>query len=249
MLSKSTIKLIQSLQLKKNRDQEKMFIAEGPKLVIELLQEKKFNCYKLFATEMGRDELVKDFKTHQDLPLEIIEDFELEKISTLKKPNKMLAIFYQSIPVTNPDYSNKISLVLDDIQDPGNLGTLIRIADWFNIKYMVCSKHTADVYNSKVVQSSMASIGRVELIYVDLLTWLPKIKLPKLAASLQGKNLTEFTQFKEGFLLIGNEGNGLSPEIMALSDQQIFIPRYGKAESLNAAVATGILLQQLVKVK
>ncbi len=247
MLSKSTIKFIHSLQLKKNRDQEKMFIAEGPKLVIELLEEKNFPCHKVFVTAAGQEALIKELKKHQNLPLEIIEDFELEKISALKKPNKMLAIFNQSQKIENPDFSNKISLVLDDIQDPGNLGTLIRIADWFNIKYIICSEHTADVYNSKVVQSSMASIGRVNLMYVDLKTWLPKMKLPKLAASLKGIKLTEFPNFKEGFLLIGNEGNGLSPEIMALCDQQISIPRLGKAESLNAAVATGILLQHLVK--
>ena len=247
MLSKSTIKFIHSLQLKKNRDQEKMFIAEGPKLVIELLQEKNFTCHKLFVTPEGQGDLINKFNNYQNFSLEIIEDFELEKISTLKKPNKMLAIFNQSQNIENPDFANKISLVLDDIQDPGNLGTLIRIADWFNIKYIICSERTADVYNSKVVQSSMASIGRVNLIYVDLKTWLPKIKLPKLAASLQGIKLTEFPDFKEGFLLIGNEGNGLSPEIVELCDQQISIPRLGKAESLNAAVATGILLQQLVK--
>lgn len=247
MLSKSTIKFIHSLQQKKNRDQENMFIAEGPKLVVELLQEKTFTCYKVFVTPDGREDLLKGVKDLQSLPLEIIEDFELVKISTLKKPNKMLAIFYQSEKIENPNFSDKITLVLDDIQDPGNLGTLIRIADWFNIKYIVCSEHTVDVYNSKVVQSSMASIGRVELLYVDLKSWLPKMKLPKLAASLQGKSLIDFPPFKEGFLIIGNEGNGLSDEVMALCNQQISIPRLGKAESLNAAVATGILLQQLVQ--
>lgn len=247
MLSKSTIKFIHSLQQKKNRDEEKMFVAEGPKLVIELLQEKRFTCHKVFLTPAGKEALLPGTENFQNLPLEIIEEFELEKISTLKRPNKMLAIFNQSAKNENPDFSNKISLVLDDIQDPGNLGTLIRIADWYNIKYIVCSQHTADVYNSKVVQSSMASIGRVEVIYENLITWLPKMKLPKIAASLQGKRLTDFEPIKEGFLLIGNEGNGLSAEVAALCDQHISIPRLGKAESLNAAVATGILLQQLVQ--
>ncbi len=247
MLSKSTIKFIHSLQQKKNRDQEKMFIAEGPKLVVELLQEKRFNCHKVFVTPAGHEVLLADLGNSQNLPLEIIEDFELEKISSLKRPNKMLAVFNQSAKIENPDFSNKITLVLDDIQDPGNLGTLIRIADWFNIKYIICSEHTADVYNNKVVQSSMASIGRVELLYENLLTWLPKMKLPKIAASLQGISITDFPTCKEGFLLIGNEGNGLSEEVLALCDQQISIPRLGKAESLNAAVATGIILQQLVQ--
>ena len=247
MLSKSTIKFIHSLQQKKNRDRENMFIAEGPKLVVELLQEKRFLPYKILVTPAGQEALLNDLGNKPKAPLEIIEEFELDKISTLKRPNKMLGIFNQSAVIENPDFSNRISLVLDDIQDPGNLGTLIRIADWFNIKYIICSEHTADIYNSKVVQSSMASIGRVEVIYKNLQKWLPEMKLPKLAASLDGISLNDFPPLKEGFLLIGNEGNGLSKEVLALCDQHISIPRLGKAESLNAAVATGILLQKLVQ--
>lgn len=247
MLSKSTIKFIHSLQQKKNRDQEKMFIAEGPKLVVELLQEKKFTCHKVLVSPSGHESLIADLGNIENLPLEIIEEFELGKISSLKQPNKILAIFHQSAVIPNPDFTNKISLVLEDIQDPGNMGTLIRIADWFNIKYIICSEHTADVYNNKVVQSSMASIGRVEVIYKNLKTWLPAIDLPKIAATLQGKNVNEFPAIKEGLLLIGNEGNGLSKEVLSLCNQEIAIPRLGKAESLNAAVATGIILQKLLQ--
>lgn len=247
MLSKSTIKFIVSLQQKKNRDEQKLFVAEGPKVVPELLKEKLFVCRHLFATSAGLSLLQNDADIPANLQPELIKDEELQKISSLKNAHQLLAVFQQKTPEAQPNFNHKISLVLDDIQDPGNLGTLIRIADWFNIKYLICSLHTADVYNSKVVQSSMASLGRVQVLYKNLAEWLPTVKQPKLATSLQGAPLQEINNFTEGFLLIGNEGNGLSKELMDLCEQQVFIPRLGKAESLNAAVATGILLQNFCK--
>ena len=141
---------------------------------------------------------------------------------------------------------NDFYIYLDTLQDPGNLGTIIRIADWFGAKGVVCSAGCADVYNSKVVQSSMASIARIPVYYDQQLQWLQKQQAPVLAATLHGKPLSHFSKTPYGILVIGNESKGIRPEIIALATEQITIPRKGQAESLNAAVATGILLSHLL---
>jgi len=242
MIRKSTIKFIQSLQQKKNRDEHKLFIAEGPKLVNELLTEGSFVCQQIFIDQNSTECLTPQNQFTYADRIESVQDFELQKMSGFTHANKILALFEQRQLNTEPDLKGKISLVLDDIRDPGNLGTIIRIADWFGIENLICSLHTADPYNPKVVQGTMASLGRVKLFYKDLPAWLPKISVKKFAATLGGKPLTEINILQEAILVIGNESFGVSEPILQCVDENISIPGFGKAESLNAAVATGIIL-------
>src|SRR6218665_441403 len=248
MFSKNTIKYIQSLQHKKFRDSEAVFIAEGPKLVTELLEGKVFACRQLYCVEEWANALDSPaLKTLAEKRV-VIKEYELEKISALSKPNQVLAVFEKKVPNIFPKIENKITLVLHDIQDPGNLGTIIRIADWFGIENMVCSLHTADMYNNKVVQSTMASLQRVNLFYTDVHSWLQKAgNIRKYAAALQGKSIQQIGGLNEGIIIIGNESKGISPSILDLADEEITIPRIGEAESLNAAVATGIILYELLR--
>ncbi|MEO7043874.1 MAG: RNA methyltransferase [Ferruginibacter sp.] len=246
MFSKSTIKYIQSLQHKKFRDEHNAFIAEGPKLVGELLASGAFACSAVYALEEWANNQTYSVKNQLKAEVEIVKDFELEKITSFSTANQVLAVFEKKtgINVSNP--VNEITLVLDDIQDPGNLGTIIRIADWFGIKNMICSLHTADMYNPKVVQSTMASLGKVNIFYTDIEAWLSKNgAIKKYAAALHGATLSSVGKIKEGILIIGNESKGISPNVMALANEKITIPRIGEAESLNAAVATGIILYSL----
>ena len=238
MLSKATVKYIQSLHHKKFRDEEAVFVAEGPKLVGELLAGKTFVCRNVYALKSWE---------HQTAPAaEMIEGFELEKISSLSTPNQVLAVFEKKLVEKNPVLKGKITLVLDDIQDPGNLGTIIRIADWFGVENIFCSLHTADMYNSKVVQSTMASIQRINLVYTNLAEWLDGVEgIETFAAALNGDSLNSVSGLSEGILLIGNESKGISPELLKMADRKVTIPRLGEAESLNAAVAAGIILYEI----
>lgn len=238
MLSKATVKYIQSLHHKKFRDEEAVFVAEGPKLVGELLAGKTFVCRNVYA--------LKSWEHQTAPPAEMIEGFELEKVSSLSTPNQVLAVFEKKMVEKNPVLKGKITLVLDDIQDPGNLGTIIRIADWFGVENIFCSLHTADMYNSKVVQSTMASIQRINLVYTNLAEWLDGVEgIETFAAALNGDSLNSVSGLGEGILLIGNESKGISPELLKMADRKITIPRVGEAESLNAAVAAGIILYEI----
>jgi len=243
MLSKTHTKYIQSLQHKKFRELHGAFIAEGPKLVPELLQSGKFICTEILA-EAGWIAAQQHLLSRQPgVPVTEVKDFELQKISALTHAHEVLAIFEKPTLHTAPVVKGKISLVLDGIQDPGNFGTIIRTADWFGIELLVCSNDTADCYNPKVVQSTMGSLGRVAILYVDLPQWLSQQhKIPIIATAMEGDNIAQLKNSKEALLIIGNEGKGISPEVMALSTQKISIERKGKAESLNAAVAAGIVL-------
>ena len=245
MFSKSTVKYIQSLQHKKFRDEERLFVAEGPKGVKELLEGGSFTCRNIYALTGWEDSLPAAIQDRYGSITDTIKDFELEKISSLSKPNQVLAVFEQRQPVTAPDLKDKLTLVLDDIQDPGNLGTIIRIADWFGIENIICSLQTADMYNPKVVQSTMASLQRVNVLYKELEPWLSAQAVNKYAATLNGEALSSFQQLKEGLLIIGNESKGVSEAVMKLANRKITIPRTGEAESLNAAVATGIILYEM----
>jgi len=245
MLSKASTKYIQSLQHKKFRDQEGLFVAEGPKLVKELLEGQIFKCQALYALPGWLEAEARLLGRQHPLTPELVKDFELDKISALSKPNQVLAVFEKKISIANPVLQNKLTLLLDDIQDPGNLGTIIRIADWFGIENVVCSLHTADMYNSKVVQSTMASLQRVNLIYTDVPAWLAKNNTIRIfAATLHGESLNAVTGLKEGIIVIGNEAAGVSDAVLKLAHEKITIPRFGKAESLNAAVAAGLILYE-----
>ncbi len=245
MLSKLHAKYIQSLHHKKFRDIENCFIAEGGKVVMELLLSKKFNCREIFGMQEWMNSNEGLIRKYFSGPLEVIPDHELEKISALTTAHQVLAVF-EKAPGKPVLPSGKVSLLLDSIQDPGNLGTIIRIADWFGIKDIICSDHTADMYNPKVVQSTMGSLGRVNILYTELVAWIQQHRHVKLyAAALNGKNIKEI-KLNEGLLLIGNEAKGISEELLQLADEKITIPKFGEAESLNAAVATGIILSHVV---
>jgi TrmH family RNA methyltransferase len=248
MLTKATIKDIQSLQHKKFRNEQQAFIAEGPKLVEELLVAGIFTCKCLVALESWSG-----WTTHADhiqtkTETYPVEAHELERVSAQSTPNQVLGVFEMKTYEPPVNVSGKITLVLDDIQDPGNLGTIIRSADWFGVEYVICSLHTADVYNPKVVQSTMASLARVKVVYCDLENWLSQMKqVPIYATSMHGESLSKIQFNKEGIIIIGNEGNGISKTIEATASNIVSIPKIGGAESLNAAVAASIMLYALTR--
>jgi TrmH family RNA methyltransferase len=237
MLTKSEVKYIQSLQQKKFRDEQGIFVAEGPKLVKELLDSGHFRCQELFVTEE-----MTEWTQGLSIRPRLISSAELERISGLQTPNAMLALFEKNNPA-EVDPAGKITLLLDDIQDPGNLGTIIRTADWFGVRNIVASTSTADCYNSKVVQSTMASLGRVNILYTEPEAWVRQYPdLPVFAASPQGSDIRTIQPPAEGILIIGNESKGIRHALMGQADQLLKIPGKGTAESLNAAVAAGILM-------
>jgi TrmH family RNA methyltransferase len=174
---------------------------------------------------------------------------DLEKISTLKTPQEVIGLVKIPIwPVLNYiNLKQKFSLVLDGLQDPGNMGTIIRTADWFGIQDIICSEDTVDVYNPKVVQATMGSLSRVNVHYTDLAEMLPQAGLPIFGAMLNGENIYKTNFGKEGLLVMGNEGKGISPDIERLITSAVTIPRVGKAESLNVAIATAILCSEIIK--
>lgn len=238
MLSKREIKDIQSLSQKKFRKELKLFVAEGPKIVSELAALVPDQIQAIYATE--------DWKPGIKIPTELrtVGQAELERISGLQTPNQVLAVLKTFETTAPPDEG--LTLYLDGIQDPGNFGTIIRTADWFGVHHIVCGEGCADLYNSKVVQSTMASIARVNVFYEEASGWLGSQKRSIYAATLQGRPLTAYKAISSGILVIGNESKGISEPVMQLASEKITIPRVGKAESLNAAVATGILLSHLV---
>jgi len=247
MLSKTHTKYIQSLQHKKFRDEANLFIAEGPKVVMDLLADRKFVCKELFAVKEWLNEQKEIVTTLAATDVSETADFELKKISALTTSHSVLAVFEKRKQNLSVQTAGNIVLALDTIQDPGNLGTIIRIADWFGITAIVCAVGTTDMYNPKVVQSTMGSLGRVNIVYTDLPGWLAANKKTKIfSASLEGKDINRIGKLKEGIIVIGNEANGVSDEILELVDEKITIPKIGGAESLNAAVATGIILSHIL---
>ena len=246
MISKSDIKYIQSLAHKKFRDEERLFIVEGVKMVEELISSASDNIDRVFATKNWVErQLPNTVVTKLTV---VIEEHELAKISQHKTPNEVLALV--KFPKFQNEYNtdNKLTLVLDQIQDPGNLGTIIRTCDWFGINQIVCSLDTVDNYNPKVIQSAMGSILHVEVIYRSLPTFLSTVQdIPIYAAVLNGKSIHDIAIVKPSLLLIGNESNGISKEVLAFATEKITIPKLGQAESLNAAIASGIIISALLK--
>lgn len=237
-LSKNNLKLITSLQQKKYRQRHKLFVAEGIKVVNELLNS-SLEVYQVFTTDNSLE-----FIDAVDFIL--ISENELKKISTLKKPNKVLALFKIPEDKLISDESSFI-LALDNVNDPGNLGTIIRLCDWFGITELVCSKSTVDCYNQKVVQSTMGSLTRVNISYVDLASFLSKASLPVYTADMDGNNVYTSELSQKAILVMGNEANGISKEISEIVKHKLTIPRFGKiqqTESLNVATATAILLSE-----
>jgi len=236
-ISKNQLKLITSLSQKKYRQKNSLFIAEGIKVVNELLNS-SFNVDILFATD--------DFETtiSSDKIVRISEK-DLQKISNLKSPNKVVGLF--KIPEEKKLQEKGLTIVLDAINDPGNLGTIIRLCDWFGVTQLICSKDTVDCYNSKVVQASMGSLTRISIKYIDLENYLQETNLPTFIADMNGENVYSSTLPKEAILVMGNEANGVSDELKTLIKNKVSIPRFGETqetESLNVATATAILLSE-----
>jgi len=235
-LSKSQLKLITSLQQKKYRIKHNLFVAEGIKVVKEIL-DSNFELHQLFC--------VNDFEYKNSYNPILISNEELKKISTLKTPNNVLAIF--KIPESEELIEKGLILVLDEINDPGNLGTIIRLSDWFGVDQLVCSLNTVDSFNAKVVQSSMGSLTRVSIVYTELEVYLKNTKLPKFATLMNAKSVYETKLPNDAVIVMGNEANGISGQLLKLLDNSISIPRFGKlqkTESLNVANATAILLSE-----
>lgn len=236
-ISKNQIKIIKSLSQKKYRIQHQLFIAEGVKVVNELLHS-SFELESIFAT----DDFVYE---HFEDKLTQISESDLKKISSLKTPNKVLALF--KIPIKKTTEQNGLIVVLDGINDPGNLGTIIRLCDWFGISQLVCSEETVDCFNPKVVQASMGSLTRISIEYLALESYLTQTKLPIFLADMIGENVYQTNLPKEAILLMGNEANGISLAVKKYANQVISIPRFGEiqqTESLNVATATAILLSE-----
>lgn len=238
MVVKSQLKLVKSLHQKKYRNQHELFFVEGFKLVDELLRS-GFTLEFLCATK----ENMELFSTVS--PLYEITEGDLRKISALKNPNGVLAVF--RIAKNEFLKENSWMVALDTVQDPGNLGTIIRLCDWFGIQNLLCSLDTVDCYNPKALQATMGSIARVCITYLDLKDFLSKTKLPVYGAFMQGESVYKQNFTSAGILVMGNEANGISKELEKLITQKITIPQFGKqtAESLNVAMATGILLNEI----
>ncbi|MES2704747.1 MAG: RNA methyltransferase [Bacteroidota bacterium] len=244
MLSKAQNKYIRSLTQQKFREEYKVFTAEGEKIAAEWLRSSS-KLQMILATEEWASEYDELISRHPEAELHIVKDHELSALSSLQTANQVMLVAALPVAKSMPDFTDWC-IALDNLQDPGNMGTVIRIADWFGINQVICSPGCVDVYNPKVVQSAMGGHLRVDIYKADLTTWLTTTKLPRIAATLNGKNIYEVAKPAAGVLLIGNESRGLSPDLVALADMEVMIPRGGGAESLNAGVSAGILCALLV---
>lgn len=240
MLTKAIIKYIKSLKDKKNRDEYGTFVVEGNKMIAELIH--IFKCQYLIAT----NNIINSIDSSNIENIIEVKNNEIERVSFLKNPQESIAVFYKPRYNDIENIKNKLTLVLDEIQDPGNLGTIIRIADWYGIENIVCSKNTADVYNPKTVQATMGALARVRVHYVDLVPFLNNYQsLPIYGTFLDGENIYSNDITSDGIIIMGNEGNGVSKEVENLVNKRLFIPSYPPnqetSESLNVAVATAIV--------
>ena len=244
MITNAQLKHLQSLKLKKYRQNYDEFIIEGDKLITEALLE-DVHLKLICATNQWIS--LHQHAISSNIQVEEITEKQLEKISNLTTPPPVIAIAKMETYSFDPKMvRNNWVIALDEINDPGNLGTIIRSADWFGIKIILCSAHCVELYNPKVIQASMGSIFRVKLIYGDLQSLLLKSTVKKYAATLSGKKINQMKFEEEGILVIGSESHGIGEKILQLCDQEITIPKKGKAESLNAAVATSVLLSKIM---
>ena len=236
MVSDKQIKIIKSLKLKKNRIKHNLFVAEGDKTILELITA-DFNINSLYSINR-QIEGVKNSVIQLSKP-------ELNKISNLSNPKNSLGVF--EIPKPKKINYNKLIIGLDNISDPGNLGTIIRLCDWFGLEDLICSFDTVDCYNPKVVQASMGSISRVNITYLDLQKTLENNSLKTYGTYMQGDSIFEIDEIKNGVILFGNEANGINPNLSKVIDKRLSIPRFGKlkkTESLNVANALSIVLSE-----
>ena len=248
MLSKNKIKFLHSLEIKKNRDAQQSFVAEGPKIVHDILSRHKDQLSVIAATE---EWFAQEHELMAGLQCEriVVSADELTKVSFLCHPQQVFAVFRKFAEITPdelPSLADKLTLVLDGVQDPGNLGTIIRIADWFGITHIYCSQDTADVYNPKVVQATMGSIARVKVEYGNLLALVESLPadVPVYGTLLDGDNIYQQQLENRGLIVMGNEGKGISPALAKKVNRRLLIPNFPEgratADSLNVAIATAI---------
>lgn len=237
MVGKNQIKLITGLRQKKFRVQAGLFIAEGAKVIGELLTA-GFTLEHLYIT----DDL---FASVAPVKKTLVSDAGLKKITALTTPNNCLALF--KIPAQKPVADSGLSVALDDVRDPGNLGTIVRLCDWFGVRQLLCSNETADLYNPKVVQATMGSMARVNVVYLDLPEFLSTSKRQVFGTFMDGRNIYSQKLPANGIIVLGNEANGISPAVEKFCSDRIAIPRFGdlqQAESLNVATAAAIVLSE-----
>lgn len=237
-LSQNKIKQIRCLQQKKCRDEHNLFVVEGEKMVEEVLMSAPSQVEFCVSTA--------DFNSEHTTGVEWYQcDGEtLKRCSSLKTPNKVIAVVRKMV---FPETRTSFVLALDAVQDPGNMGTIMRLADWFGVEKIICSRTTVDVYNPKVIQASMGAFLRIQVDYTDLKSYFQETRLPVFGALLEGENIYKTVVQPAGILLMGNEGNGISEELKQFITHPISIPRRGGAESLNVSIATGILLSEFFR--
>lgn len=238
MLTAHTIKVLQSLDKKKFRQKYNLFLVEGNKTITELFNS-NFKIKEIFSTDPQKLD-------RAEVPITHISDNELKKISFLQNPKDSVAVCYLNEEKKTQD--GNLQLVLDGIQDPGNMGTIIRLADWFGIEQIICSKDTVDFYNPKVIMASMGSFTRVNIVYSDLEEYLSRTENINIGTDMDGENIYSFKKPERMNLILGNEGNGMRPGTEKFLEKSIMIPRFGKSqstESLNVSMAAGIILGQL----
>ncbi len=244
MISKQQQKYVQSLHNKKYRTEYGKFLVEGEKGILEILNS-DFEIENIYCTENFKEKVPANTKFKA---FNICKEEEIQAISTFKTNNSGVAVVNQKKDNSNRQSTdNQIFLILDDIKDPGNLGTIIRLADWYGISELYCSQNTVEFYNPKVINSTMGSFTRVSIHYLELAPFISELKVPILGAFLGGQNIHKLALKKPFGLVIGSESHGISSEIEKLIDTKITIPRIGLAESLNAAVATGIILDNIFR--
>ncbi|MEO5599787.1 MAG: RNA methyltransferase [Cyclobacteriaceae bacterium] len=240
MLSKATIKFIKSLQVKKYRKQEQRFVVEGAKSVLELLK----SDFEIL-TLIGTHHFLSTIKVPLKPDVVEVSERELEGLGEFQTNNSAIAIARLKPNVPIQPSGDEFAIVLDNIRDPGNFGTIIRTADWYGIQKIIASPETADFYSPKVISATMGSFTRTQIFYTDLPVFLREIKLPVYGAYLQGTHIHEVRFKQGGLILIGSESHGISPDLERFVTQKITIPKYGKAESLNAAIATAVICDNL----
>lgn len=238
MISKEKIKHIRSLQRKKHRDIHQQFVIEGAKMIKEAIDHAPESIIEIYGTSPL------PFKLPNSIPFHEINSKELSQLSSLKTPQPQIALCtYLPRPTHRPNFL----IALDTIQDPGNFGTILRLASWFGVNYIMASRDTVDLYNPKVIQASMGAIFTVNVVYVDLSEELKNTDLPIYGAVLEGENVYKKELKREGIILMGNEGNGIHQDILPFVSSPITIPKFGHGESLNVAMATAIILSEFTR--
>jgi TrmH family RNA methyltransferase len=246
MLSKSQIGFIKSLHQKKYRKENGIFIIEGIKSLTEFISS-NYEILSIYYLPQYQSLLP---KLPSNIKLFEVNNAELEKISTLQAPQGVLALL--TIPenkeIAPESLMDGFSLALDGLQDPGNLGTIIRTADWFGFKNIICAEHTVEVYNPKTVQATMGSLARINICYTNLPEYLKRVKMPVYAAMLDGHSLYQVKWQQQGLIVLGNEGKGISTEVAKLVSEVVTIPRVGVAESLNVSISAAIICAEISRI-